>query len=157
MTGRLAGKIALITGAGSGMGAAAAKLFASEGAHVAVNDITDLGEATAGSIKAAGGTAIFVRADVTQAADVERMVTTVVAAFGGLDVLYNNAGIGPPDDAARLLKISVGTLKTWYRHGLITGKAYDDKGSVLYQPPTGPLPRRGAHKFHPRQPSENRP
>jgi hypothetical protein len=58
---------------------------------------------------------------------------------------------------ARLLQISVGTLKTWYRHGLITGKAYHDKGSVLYQPRTGTLPRRGARKFHPRRPSENRP
>ncbi|MBV9595406.1 MAG: recombinase family protein [Chloroflexi bacterium] len=67
------------------------------------------------------------------------------------------AGLLDKRDMARLLKISVGTLKTWYRHGLITGKAYDDKGSVLYQPPTGPRPRRGAHKFHPRRPSENRP
>ena len=60
-------------------------------------------------------------------------------------------------EMARLLKISVGTLKTWRRSGLITATAYDDKGSVLYQPPTGPIPRRGAHKFHPRRLSENRP
>jgi DNA-binding transcriptional regulator YiaG len=67
------------------------------------------------------------------------------------------AGFLEKRDMARLLNISVGTLKTWHRRGLITGKAYDDKGSVLYQLPTGPLPRRGAHKFHPRRPSENRP
>ena len=67
------------------------------------------------------------------------------------------AGFLEKREMARLLKISVGTLKTWYGHGLVTAKPYDDKGSVLYQPPTGPLPRRGAHKFHPRRPSENRP
>jgi DNA invertase Pin-like site-specific DNA recombinase/ribosome-associated translation inhibitor RaiA len=67
------------------------------------------------------------------------------------------AGFLDKREMAQLLKISVGTLKTWHRHGLITGKPYDDKGSVLYLPPTGPIPRRGAHKFRPRQPSENRP
>ena len=66
------------------------------------------------------------------------------------------AGFLDQREMARLLKISVGTLKTWHRSGLITATAYDDKGSVRYQPPMGPIPRRGAHKFHPRRLNENR-
>jgi NAD(P)-dependent dehydrogenase (short-subunit alcohol dehydrogenase family) len=98
--GRLAGKVALITGAGSGMGAAAARLFARHGARVAVNDVSEAGLAVAASIEEAGGEACFVQADVTQGPEVARMVDTTVERYGGLDVLYNNAGIGPPDDDA---------------------------------------------------------
>lgn len=141
MTDRLARKIALITGAGSGMGAAAAKLFAREGARVAVNDVTDAGEATAASIKEAGGTAIFVRADVTQAADVERMVAAVVDAFGGLDVLYNNAGIGPPEDAAihelpeavwdRVMAVNVRGMYLCCQYGIRAIRARQNRGASI--------------------------
>jgi NAD(P)-dependent dehydrogenase (short-subunit alcohol dehydrogenase family) len=99
-SGRLAGKVALITGAGSGMGAAAARLFARHGARVAVNDISETGLEVAASIEDAGGEACFVQADVTQGPEVARMIEVTVERYGGLDVLYNNAGIGPPDDDA---------------------------------------------------------
>ena len=99
MSDRLAGKRALITGAASGMGAAAATIFAGEGAQVAVVDVSEEGEGVAEAIQSSGGDAFFVRADVTDGAAVERAVAATVERFGGIDVLYNNAGIGPPEDA----------------------------------------------------------
>jgi NAD(P)-dependent dehydrogenase (short-subunit alcohol dehydrogenase family) len=99
-SGRLAGKVALITGAGSGMGASAAALFASEGASVALIDISASCEEVAQRIRTDGGDAFFVHADVTNAEDVANAVRTAVDRCGRLDVLYNNAGIGPPEDAA---------------------------------------------------------
>jgi NAD(P)-dependent dehydrogenase (short-subunit alcohol dehydrogenase family) len=91
---RLQGKVALITGAGSGMGRAASKIFAQEGALVAAIDIN--GEAaaeTAQMVKNAGGRAVSMRADVSNSEDAHSMVETAVREFGGLDVIYNNAGI----------------------------------------------------------------
>ncbi|HEX7246846.1 MAG TPA: SDR family oxidoreductase [Actinomycetota bacterium] len=91
---RLVGRTALITGAGHGQGAAAARLFASEGAAVAVADIR--GDQAAGvveEIEAEGGRALAITADVADEGDVERMVGETVAAFGGLQILYNNAAI----------------------------------------------------------------
>ncbi len=85
-------RVAIVTGGGSGIGAAAARLFAREGAAVAVVDIAEAGEQVAASIRAEGGHAMFVRADVTQEADVAEMVAATVAAFGGLDIAFNNAG-----------------------------------------------------------------
>lgn len=94
---RLAGKVAIITGAGSGIGRASALLFAKEGAKVVVADIDrEAGERTAREIKEAGGEATFAQADVAKSAEVERMVKTCVEAFGGLDILYNNAGMPGP-------------------------------------------------------------
>jgi len=91
---RLKGKVALITGAGSGMGRAASVLFAREGAKVAAIDVTEASAAeTARMIKSAGGEAISLRADVSDSEDARAMVEETVRAFGGLDVLYNNAGI----------------------------------------------------------------
>lgn len=92
--GQLEGKVALITGAGHGQGAAAATLFAREGAAVAVADL-DEGRAkdVAGAIEAEGGRALPVAVDVSSEDDVVRLIGSAVGAFGGLDVLYNNAGV----------------------------------------------------------------
>lgn len=100
--GRLDGKVAVITGAGSGMGAVAARLFASEGAAVVVADVSEGGQAVVDSIGAEGGKAVFVRVDVSHSDQVEAMIDTATARFGGVNVLYNNAGIFPADDGGTL-------------------------------------------------------
>ncbi|MDI4633072.1 glucose 1-dehydrogenase [Pelomonas sp. V22] len=92
--GELAGKVTLITGAGSGIGRATAQLFAREGAKVVVCDLNRAGgEATVAAIREAGGEAVFVEANVALAADCERSLRETLAAYGRLDVLFNNAGI----------------------------------------------------------------
>ena len=94
MSKRLEGKVALITGAGSGIGREAALLFSSEGAAVVVVDREDAaGHDTVKSLEAAGGRAVFAHADVSRADDCERMIATAEQTFGGLHVLFNNAGI----------------------------------------------------------------
>ena len=94
MAGRLKGKVAVITGAASGIGRAGARRFAAEGAHVVVADLADdEGKALADEI---GG--LYVHADVTDADDVQAMYAAAIERFGGLDVCWNNAGISPPDD-----------------------------------------------------------
>jgi NAD(P)-dependent dehydrogenase (short-subunit alcohol dehydrogenase family) len=90
---RLEGKVAIITGSGSGMGRASAKRFAAEGAKVVVADINDSGNETAAEIKAAGGDAVFVKTDISKTEECRRMVETAVKNFGKLNVLYNNAAL----------------------------------------------------------------
>jgi NAD(P)-dependent dehydrogenase (short-subunit alcohol dehydrogenase family) len=98
---RLEGKVALITGGGSGMGKVASELFAREGAKVVLTDVADgPGEATAAEIVDAGGEAVFVHADVSREADADAMVREAVERFGGLNILYNNAGVMLSDDGS---------------------------------------------------------
>ncbi len=90
---RLAGKVTIVTGAGSGFGRGIAQRFAAEGARVVVNDINaENGEGTAAQIVNAGGAARFIAGDVTRDADVRRLVEFAVTTFGGVDVVVNNAG-----------------------------------------------------------------
>jgi len=101
---RLEKKVALVTGGSSGIGRETALLFASEGASVVVADVDDAGgRETAARIESLGGSALYVHADVSKAADCEGMVAAAEKRFGRLDVLFNNAGIMDPgdDDAVR--------------------------------------------------------
>lgn len=94
MSGDFTGRVGLVTGAGSGIGRAAALKFAGEGAKVVIADVDmDGSEATRAMIDQIGGEAICVRTDVAQAAEVEALVQATVAAFGRLDFAFNNAGI----------------------------------------------------------------
>ena len=94
MPGRLEGKVAVITGAASGIGRETAKRFAEEGAKVCVADLADEpGKEIAGEIDG-----LYIHANVTDPDDVQRMYREAAEAFGGVDVLFNNAGISPPDD-----------------------------------------------------------
>jgi len=94
MAGRLDGKVGLITGAASGIGRATALAFAREGARVMVSDVDEeKGAETVRLVEAIGGEAAFVRADVSDEAEVQAMVAATVRHFGGLDAAFNNAGI----------------------------------------------------------------
>jgi len=94
MAGELEGKIALVTGAGSGIGRESALAFAASRAQVMVSDVVvESGEETVAQIKAAGGEATFMRADVSQRADVEALIRQIVETYGRLDCAHNNAGI----------------------------------------------------------------
>jgi NAD(P)-dependent dehydrogenase (short-subunit alcohol dehydrogenase family) len=117
MAGRIQGKAAIVTGAGSGMGEAIARLYAAEGAHVAVVDMSDSGEAVAADIRSRGGSARFWQLDVTDEPNVERVFGQVFEEFGALHILANNAGIAGPTeptdqvrwaDWERVFRVNVG-------------------------------------------------
>jgi len=119
MPGRLQGKVALISGGATGMGGAASRLFAAEGASVGIVDRNvEAGTAAVADITQAGGAAMFAQADVSKSADVARAVAAVAAALGPIRVLFNHAGtivIKPflettEDDYDRLMDINVRSM-----------------------------------------------
>src|SRR5499433_502684 len=98
MTNQFEGKVALVTGAASGIGRASGLAFAREGAKTVVADIlVEGGEETVRIIKQAGGDALFVRTDVSKAAEVETLIQKIVETYGRLDYAHNNAGIAGAD------------------------------------------------------------
>lgn len=108
---RFEGKVVLVTGGASGIGRATCLAFASEGAKVVVDDIkADGGEETVSLIRNAGGEAIFVQADVSNAREVEAMVQQAVVTYGRLDCAFNNAGVGEP-----LRRVHKATEDNWDR------------------------------------------
>ncbi len=109
--GRLDGKVAVITGAASGIGRASAVRFASEGAAVVVADLNPQGgEETVAECRKAGGRAVFQRVDVTNEADIKAAVDRAAAEFGKLNVIFNNAGL-----AGAVGKIEETTAENWDR------------------------------------------
>jgi NAD(P)-dependent dehydrogenase (short-subunit alcohol dehydrogenase family) len=107
----LGGKIALITGAGSGIGRATALIFAREGAKIALADIAaEGGEETLRTVKQAGAEAIFVRTDVSKLAEVEALIAKVISNWGRIDCAFNNAGID-----GKMAKTAECTEETWNR------------------------------------------
>ena len=113
---RLKGKVAIVTGAGSGIGEATALTFAKEGARVTVADVADsAGNDTVEQIRAAGGDGIYVHTDVTSATEIQSMVKATIDNYGRLDVLFNNAGIAmrlavadlPEEDWDRCIDINL--------------------------------------------------
>ena len=109
---RLQGKVAFITGSGSGIGRAASILFAKESAKVAVADISPAGgEETVRLVREAGGEAVYVETDVTDPLSVERAIKSVADRWGKLDILYNNAGGSTAQDG-RVTEVSI---EEWWR------------------------------------------
>jgi len=113
---RLKDKIALITGAGSGIGSSTAKLFAEEGATVLVNDVDETnGMKTVEAINRAGGQAHFYHADVSDPSSVKSMIDRIIEKFGRIDILFNNAGIScvgalheiEPDEWEKIVAVNV--------------------------------------------------
>jgi len=129
LSARLAHKVALVTGAASGIGRESARLFAAEGARVVVADVArEAGLETVRAIEAAGGAAVFVKADVSRAEDCAAMVAAAESTYGRLDVLFNNAGIldGADGDAVattedvweRTLAINLKGVFLGCKHGI---------------------------------------
>src|SRR5215831_2401123 len=107
----LEGKTAIVTGGGSGIGAATSILYAQHGANVVVSDLNEKGgDEIVSKIKSDGGKAVFVKADVSKAADCENLVQQTLKNFSRLDIAFNNAGIGGEQNAVADMSVE-GWLK----------------------------------------------
>ncbi len=116
MTGRLEGKVAIVTGGAGGIGGATARTLAREGASVAVVDIdADRAEQTADDIRRSGAEAIWERADLSEEPDVAAVVRSTVTHFGRLDVLHNNAALTESDFLSRDTQVTDLSLEVWER------------------------------------------
>ncbi len=139
----LEGKMAVITGAGSGVGRASARRFCEEGASVVCADIDlDLAKETVSQVEAAGGTAVANRCDVSREADVASAIATAVTEFGRLDVMFNNVGIPTPrlgtafeehtmEDFERLTQVNFGGVFLGCKHALVQFKKQGGGGAIL--------------------------
>jgi NAD(P)-dependent dehydrogenase (short-subunit alcohol dehydrogenase family) len=111
------GRVALVTGAGSGIGKASARLFAARGAHVAVCDVDSrAGEETAESIRQRGDEAAFMEADVSKPEQVEDLIARIVDRYGRLDFAHNNAGIGPDGKRIAAFNVVDTPVDLWERY-----------------------------------------
>ncbi|MBM7659601.1 NAD(P)-dependent dehydrogenase (short-subunit alcohol dehydrogenase family) [Bacillus mesophilus] len=103
---RLKGKVSIVTGGASGIGRATALTFAREGSHIVLSDINEKkGAETLEDVKNLGAEAIFVKTDVSKEEDMKQLMNEAVTAFGGIDILFNNAGVG--NENVRLADLSV--------------------------------------------------
>jgi NAD(P)-dependent dehydrogenase (short-subunit alcohol dehydrogenase family) len=130
----LAGKVAIITGAGSGIGRASALLFASEGAQLVIGDKSDSVHETAKLVTEAGGTVTAMQMDAGIEGDVEKMVATAVSSYGGIDIAFANAGISggmegvfetTPEHMAEVLRVNLIGPMLMVKHA---GKRMWDQG-----------------------------
>jgi NAD(P)-dependent dehydrogenase (short-subunit alcohol dehydrogenase family) len=134
MTGRLEGKVAVITGAGSGIGRASALLFASEGAKLVIGDLADSVHETAKLITEAGGIVTPMQMDAGDEGDVAKMVATAIGSYGGIDIAFANAGISggmdgifetTPEHMAEVLRVNLIGPMLMVKHA---GKRMWDQG-----------------------------
>jgi NAD(P)-dependent dehydrogenase (short-subunit alcohol dehydrogenase family) len=132
---RLAGKTAIVTGAGSGIGRATSILFASEGAKLVIGDLSDGVHATARAIEAAGGTVSAMQMDAGLESDVEKLVATARSSYGGINIAYANAGISggltgifdhTPEEWTEILRVNLIGPFLMIKHA---GKAMMDAGN----------------------------
>ena len=137
---RLKDKVALITGAALGIGASAANLMAQEGAKVAVTDIRDAeGKAVAAKICAVGGDAAYFHHDVSREEDWIKVIDQTIARFGRLDVVVNNAGIGPSGNAEettfadyrKVISINLDGVFLGVKYGIKALKQCNSRGSII--------------------------
>lgn len=151
--GKLTDKVAIVTGAASGMGKAIAEMYAKEGAKVVLADYNHEGaETVAQGIVAAGGTALSLKVDVSQSEDIDKMISTAISEYGTLDILVNNAGImdsfepvGEITDEKwdRIFDVNTKGVMRAMRRGVNYWLEHDKKGNIINVISTGGL--NGAH------------